>query len=192
MLQDGNVRTTTPNYISKVTRGFTTLRPQAYNLPLGAAVQDIRSPAKSAADTRRIVFSGFHKCCYPFQKFDSEPERAFANLLDSVSEREVLRWMKPAPRQFEIEYEPGRRYEPDFVVETIDRKYVVEIKRADELASPTVMKKARAAQRYAADATLHAGENGGTGWAYVLLPHDSITANATLSGLLARSSSVLV
>ncbi len=86
---------------------------QAYNIPPGSAVHDVRRPPASAADIRRIVFAGFKKCCYPYQKFDSEPERAFAALLDDASETEVIRWMKPAPRQFDIEYEPGRRYEPD-------------------------------------------------------------------------------
>ncbi len=183
MLQDENVRTTTPNYISKVIRGFTSLRPQAYNLPPGSAVHDIRRPPASAAEIRRIVFGGFRKCCYPYQKFDSEPERAFAALLDDASETEVIRWMKPAPRQFDIEYEPGRHYEPDFVVETKEQILIVEVKRSDELADTVVQKKARAATHYAKDATRHASENGGKEWRYIILPHNTITANATLNRL---------
>jgi type III restriction enzyme len=183
MMQPVHVITATPNYIGKVTRGFTMLRPQAFNVPEGAPVQDIRRPTPKASDTRRLVFGGFNKCCYPFQRFDSEPERAFAAIIDSPAEKDVLRWMKPAPRQFQIEYASGQAYEPDFVVETATQKLIVEIKRRDEMDDPIVQAKSAAARRYVADAGNHGKENGGKTWAYLLVPHDAVASNTTFSGL---------
>ena len=77
-----------------------------------------RQPVVPAGDTRKHVFGGFQRCCYPYQRFQSNEEREFAVLIDSANETEVLRWMKPGSGQFRIEYANGQPYEPDFVVET--------------------------------------------------------------------------
>lgn len=177
---------TPTDYRATVSRGFQLLRPQAFNVPNREAVRDFRVPVVPAGDTRKHVFGGFTKCCYPYQRFQSSEEREFAVLVDSLNEPSVLRWMKPGVKQFQIEYASGQSYEPDFVVETTTDKLIVEIKAANELTDPIVQAKARAATKWVGYANHHAQENGGKAWAYALVPHDAVLPSATLDGLVAR------
>lgn len=75
-----------------------------------------------------MIFTGFNKCCYPYQKFDSvDGELRLAQILEN--DASVVRWMKPRPRQFRIEYTNGRNYEPDFVVEMNNGYCLIEPKK---------------------------------------------------------------
>ena len=139
-------------------------------------------------DTRKHVFTGFQKCCYPFQKFDSDDERRFAVLIDSDREASVARWMKPGAKQFQIEYLSGKGYEPDFVVETDQNKLIVEVKARNEMTDEIVLAKARAAGAWVVHANAHASENSAKPWVYALIPHDEITESSTLDGLVAKFS----
>jgi len=177
---------TPTDYRATVSRGFQLLRPQAFNVPNDRAVRPFRQPVVPAGDTRKHVFGGFQKCCYPYQRFQSNEEREFAVLIDSNNEADVIRWMKPGAGQFRIEYANGQSYEPDFVVETRSQKLIVEIKAANEMDDPIVKAKTRAATKWVDRANDHAHENGGRPWAYVLVPHDVVLPSATLKGLLAR------
>ena len=130
------------------------------------------------------MFSGFTRCCYPLQRFDSDPERRFAVIVDAGAT--VNKWMKPGKAQFQIEYRSGEPYELDFVAETKDRILICEIRAEKELADPVVQAKASAATKSCRSATEHATSNGGKPWAYVLIPDDQIRANASLADLSAR------
>jgi type III restriction enzyme len=177
---------TPTDYRATVSRGFQLLRPQAFNVPNENAVRDFRVPVVPAGDTKKQVFGGFRKCCYPYQRFQSGEEREFAVLIDSDNEPAVTRWMKPGAKQFQIEYASGQAYEPDFVVETKTEKLIVEIKAANEIADPVVQAKARAAAKWVGYANAHAAQAGGKKWRYVLVPHDAVSPSATLVGLVAR------
>jgi type III restriction enzyme len=177
---------TPTDYRATVERGFQLLRPQASNVPNHNAVHDFRVPVVPAGDTKKNVFGGFRKCCYPYQRFQSGEEREFAVLIDSDNEPSVIRWMKPGARQFQIEYASGQPYEPDFVVETKTEKLIVEIKAANEISHPIVLAKARAAEKWVGYANVHAGETHGKEWRYVLVPHDAVGPSATLAVLVAR------
>jgi len=179
---------TPTDYQAKVSRGFTLLRPQAFNVASDSAVRDYRQPVVPAGDTRKHVFGGFSKCCYPYQKFDSSEERSFAALIDSPNEPSVVRWMKPGRNQFKIEYASGHNYEPDFVIETADAKLIVEVKAANEMDDAIVRDKARATVKWIGFANEHARQNGGKAWSYSLVPADAIQPSSTLSGLVARYS----
>lgn len=177
---------TPTDYRASVSRGFILLRPQAFNVPAGSAVRDHRQPVVPAGDTRKHVFGNFRKCCYPYQKFDSSEERAFAALIDSPNEPNVLRWMKPGRAQFKIEYSSGHNYEPDFVIETDTGKLIVEIKAANEVDDQIVQEKSSAAVKWVGFANDHAQQNGGKPWSYCLVPADAVQPSATLAGLVAR------
>lgn len=177
---------TPTDYRASVARGFQLLRPQAFNVPNDKAIRNFRQVVTPAGDTKKHVFGGFRRCCYPYQRFQSNEEREFAVLIDSPNEPDVLRWMKPGAGQFRIEYASGQAYEPDFVVETTTRKLIVEIKAKGELSDPIVQAKARAAAKWVSYANAHSAEIGGKGWAYALVPHDVVGPSATLSGLMAR------
>ncbi len=107
-------------------------------------------------------------------------------MIDSAFEKGVLRWLKPGPGQFGIEYHSGRSYEPDFVVETDTEKLIVEIKSVAEMDDPIVSDKARAASEWVKHANALAEEGVGKPWAYLLVPESALTGSATLAGL--RSS----
>jgi type III restriction enzyme len=101
---------------------------------------------------------------YQVQKFDSDPERRFAVLLED--ERAVLKWLKPAKDRVRIYYTSDSSYEPDFIVETVTDKLMCEPKRASEMEDDAVQAKARAAVTWCRHATGHATANGGKPWSY--------------------------
>ena len=175
---------TPTGFKADVTRGFTSLRPQNFGSSKDKPV-DFRTAVSPLSDTRKYVFGGFGKCCFHFQRFHSDPERQLAVLLDSAPETSVTRWMKPAENQFQIEYETGRRYNPDFVVETDTEILIIEVKARNELSASNVLSKARGARRWVYYANQVAKEAGKKEWLYLLVPHDEIKPSSTLAGIKA-------
>jgi type III restriction enzyme len=168
----------------KVTRGFRYLESQPLNLTPGQHVRSFKQAVSPLSETRRAVFGGFAKCCATVQKFDSDPERRFAILIDD--ERSVEKWLKPGRNQFQIEYRSGDAYEPDFVIETASQKLICEVKARNELADDIVQAKAKAATKWCSTANTHAVETGGKRWLYVLIPDDQVIGSSTLDGLVAK------
>ena len=171
------------DYHAHVSKGFFTLRPDTYAPASGWRRRHFRVPVHDPQRIRRMTFAGFRRCLYSEQKFDSEPERRFAVLLED--EDTDLKWFKPAPGVFQIHYSDDQAYEPDFVVETASTKYICESKRADELDDMDVQAKARATVEWCTKATSHEKQHGGKPWQYLLIRHDAIRSSATLEGLAA-------
>lgn len=144
---------------------------------------DLRA-ALPASEVKSKIFKGFKKACHTLYKFDSDTERKFAIVLEN--DGEVLKWMRPSPKQFNIYYGPGgvSRYEPDFVVETSDTIYMVEPKASKEIDSDSVKEKAAAAVEYCRAATEWNTNNGGKSWQYALLPHDDIRLQSSFMHLM--------
>ncbi|MDX2043526.1 MAG: DEAD/DEAH box helicase family protein [Acidobacteriota bacterium] len=172
------------DYQVKISKGFSTLRPNSFTLPAGIQPRDFRVPLSERNSIRQLVFGGFRKCCYPFQKFDSDTERRFAVLLED--DATVLRWMKPASGHLRIEHKTGAGYEPDFVIETAAEKLLCETKMASQFEDGEVRLKAQVARQWCDSANQHAAENGGKTWRYLLIPHDEVTHNASLYWLQNR------
>lgn len=130
-----------------------------------------------------LVFVGFTKGCHDQYKFKSKTEKDFAILLEQ--DDLVLRWMIPAADQFKLYYDRNtHRYVPDFIVETPEAIYMVETKRVDEVDSALVQAKAEAGKLYCRKATEYTTTVGGKPWKYVIIPHSSVTHNASLAKLL--------
>ncbi|MFF7864103.1 MULTISPECIES: DEAD/DEAH box helicase [unclassified Pseudomonas] len=177
-----HVRTTPTDYRGKVTQGFDVLKPAAYTLPAGDSPRYFRTPITEKRLVRQMVFEGFQRCCYPYQKFDSvDGEWRLAQILED--DPQVIRWMKPAPGQFRIEYQNGQNYEPDFIVETQDDYLMIEPKRADQIDLVDTQNKARAAERWCGYANEHAKINGGKCWVYLLVPDDQVRLGNSLTWL---------
>ena len=174
------------SYEAHVPRGFHTLHANSYSSAADENVRDFRAPIPDGQRHRigAMVFGGFVKCLYPIQKFDSDPERRFAVILEN--DDDVLKWFKPAKNDFQIQYSQVDSYEPDFVVETTTQKFLCEPKRANEMTDEIVLAKADAAAVWCRHATAHSNENGGKPWRYLLIPHDEIQDQMTLAGLAAR------
>ncbi|MCM5604171.1 DEAD/DEAH box helicase, partial [Xanthomonas hortorum] len=91
---------TPTDYIPRITRGFTLLRPIAFSLAAGQLPRPFRQPVLRGENIRSLVFTGFQKCCYDLQRFQSaEGEQRLAIVLED--DGEVHRWMKPGPGQFQ-------------------------------------------------------------------------------------------
>jgi type III restriction enzyme len=134
-----------------------------------------------------MIFGGFQRCLYPAQKFQSDTERRLAVILD----RDAKKWFRPALGQFQIYYKSGidhREYLPDFVAEAAENIYLLETKARNELDSAEVQAKKDAAIEWARHATEHARKNGGKPWRYLLIPHDVVAENMSLSGLSSHFS----
>jgi len=149
-------------------------------------IYDLRAPlVKSEVKTK--VFSGFKKAGHTLYKFDSDTERVFAIVLEN--DDAVLRWLRPAPRQFNIYWGHGgiNRYEPDFVVETADIIYMCEPKARKNIEGADAKEKAIAGQEYCRAASEFNAENGGKPWVYVLISHDEIRPQSSFGYLVSNS-----
>src|SRR5690606_30223266 len=112
-------RETPVEYRARRVRSFKALKPQQLGVSLTKRLP-LTEAATPLSSTPSYLFYGSKKCPYQFQKFDSDAERRFAAIVDSDRMSRVLKWLRPATGQFDIEYDRGRRYEPDFVVECDD------------------------------------------------------------------------
>ncbi|RSV29456.1 DEAD/DEAH box helicase family protein [Sphingomonas sp. ABOLH] len=180
-------RETPVEYRAKRVRSFKALKPQQLGVSLAKRLP-LNEAAYPLSATPGILFFGSTKSPYQFHKFDSDPERRFAALIDSDNMPTVIRWLRPAAGQFDIEYDRGRRYEPDFVVECTDRKLIVEVKAERDLADATVQEKARAARAWVANANIFAAEGDGKLWSYALLSERDVTESLTIAGVMAKAA----
>ncbi|PCK81279.1 DEAD/DEAH box helicase [Rhizobium sophoriradicis] len=180
-------RETPADYRAKMVRSFRMLRPQAFGISSISRRLPINQAAKPLSETPGYIFYGTKKSPYQQHKFDSDAERRFAALIDNGSEAHVLRWLKPAAGQFQIEYRAGKAYEPDFVVETLSEKLIIEVKSDREMDDAIVQEKARAAVKWVEYATDLAKETSGKAWGYALVADSDITESASFAGLMARS-----
>jgi type III restriction enzyme len=170
-------------YEAHVTKGFTTLRPGSYSIPVGEQPRDVRVPVEEKLLIRGMLFGGFKKCLYPAQRFQSDTERRFAVLLEN--DADVVKWFKPGKEAFQIYLKGDAQYEPDFVVETNTAKLICEIKATKDIDTLDVQSKAKAAVKWCEQATIHEKQIGGKPWAYLLIPHDSVSDAKTIQGLSA-------
>jgi len=128
------------------------------------------------------VFGGFKKACHNLYKFDSKAEKDFATILEK--DKDVLKWIRPADSQFELYWKyNSKRYHPDFVVETADTIFMVEIKAEKDIDDTEVQEKAEAGKKYCEAATTFNLANDGKRWIYVLIPHTAVVMNMSFRAL---------
>ncbi|NGZ08211.1 MAG: type III restriction endonuclease subunit R [Nitrospira sp. LK70] len=166
-----------------VTTGFTDLKKPAFTVKEGEPVHNFRETVQDKGRIPQMLFGGFERCLFKELKFQSDPERKLAIILD----RDSRKWFRPASGQFQMFYKLGvsqHEYQPDFVAETADCIYMLEPKAKNEMNSPEVLAKKGAAVLWCSRATTHSLTNGGKPWKYLLIPHDVIAENMTLAGLV--------
>jgi type III restriction enzyme len=168
-------------YKYEISKGFTTLKESAYTTNARNYL-DYRTSPPDKSNMFKYLFTGFEKCLYAEQKFQSEAER----VLSIILERDAIKWFKPARGQFQIYYKwDGNylEYQPDFVAETAEIIYMLEPKNRDEIDSPQVVAKKDVAVKWCQNASNYMLQHNGKPWVYVLIPHDAIAQNMTLKGL---------
>jgi type III restriction enzyme len=170
------------DYEVKINKGFSELKQRAYTQVAGMAPLDYRQSPADKSNMSRYLFTGFSRCLYSEEKFQSDSERKLAVIL----EREAQRWFKPTKGQFQIYYKwvaEHPEYQPDFVAETDDTIYMLEPKAKNEMTDPQVIAKRDVAVTWCQHASGHAATYGGKPWKYLLIPHDAIAENMTIKGL---------
>ena len=143
--------------------------------------------AVPASDIRRYLFEGFLKSFYPQVSFDSVPEKHFAAVLEH--DGMVLKWLRPPEGKLPINFR-GHPYTPDFIVETPDKKYVVEVKARKELEphlDAEVKQKALAAIRWCKEVSTIRGQKP---WEYRLVPAEVVDPTHKLSLVLSMALKV--
>jgi type III restriction enzyme len=136
-----------------------------------------------ASDVRQKIFKGFSKACHTLYKFDSLPELNFVRILEHDSA--VLKWMRPAPKQFNIYWGKSRqKYEPDFIVETTKKIFMVEVKADNEINTPDVQEKGRAGAAFCTTVSGWNEKNDGKPWEYAIVSDRNIHANSSFTYLI--------
>lgn len=135
-------------------------------------------------DVPKCLFNGFKKALHPIYKFDSAPEKRFAIICEQ--NEEVIKWLRPAAKQFNLFYGNGQRYEPDFVVETSDTMYLVEIKGEDKLNDENNLQKKQRAVRYCQVASVYASGHGLKQWKHLYIPSQQVQTNSSFTMLAQR------
>lgn len=147
-------------------------------------IKDIFEPYNSDRDGRitSVLFDGIKNGVFSSAKFDGEPELLLARQLERETDF-VKTWLRPSPNEFNITYNNGRKYEPDFVVETESIVYLVEVKADNQLEDEDVIAKEKRAISYCELVSKWADDTNNKKWKYVLIPASRIIANSTFKHL---------
>ena len=124
-----------------------------------------------------VLFEGIRKGVFSTAKFDSRPELVLARVLET--DPDVQNWLRPAPQEFNITYNRGHNYEPDFVVETEHTIYLVEVKGEDKLNDPDVIAKKKRGVQYCEVASRWGKANGYKQWRYLFIPSKQVMPNSS-------------
>lgn len=157
-------------------RPFEKIYPHNYEKVSSDKIRHYTDTIEPTSDIPSKVFAGFKKACHNLYKFDSKAEKDFAQVLEQS--QEVQKWLRPHIKQFHIYWDNGQRpYEPDFVVETEDKIFLVEIKSLKDIETKEVEEKAKAALLWINRVNKYAKETGEKEWRYLLIPHTAVQLN---------------
>lgn len=156
----------------------------------GETPLDYRTSIRDKTKIKNMIFTGFKKCLFDKQKFDSSTEKDLSEILENASA--VLKWFKPnndrAKEIFNIKYPDDERqlhnYYPDFIVETVSDKYMIETKASNQMTDKTVLAKKDAALNWCKIATDFEKQHNGKPWHYLLIPDNTVTLDRTFEKLV--------
>ncbi len=157
-----------------------------YNLPQdyrGDEIVDLFD-GEYTGNIRSVVFQGIKKGVFYAAKFDSEPELILARILEN--DNSVCNWFKPKMDEFNIKYNNNHKYNPDFVVETDNTIFLVEVKGENMLHDANVIAKKDSGVRYCRLASAWGEANGYKKWRYLFIPAGEIRASSTFLQLARR------
>ncbi|CAM3134970.1 DEAD/DEAH box helicase family protein [Streptobacillus ratti] len=130
------------------------------------------------------LFTGIEKGVHSSAKFHSLPELKFARLLEQ--DIDVIRWLRPHKSEFNLFYNRNKRYEPDFVVETENTIYLVEVKGEDKLENADVIAKKERAIQYCKISSEWSKANNYKPWKYLFIPAGEIRSSISFNLLTTR------
>ena len=137
---------------------------------------------------KQYLFDGYKKSYYAENAFDSDDERRLSVVLEEDSN--VIRFIKPPLNQLGLFYKAAKQYNPDFLVETSDKKYMIEVKAANQTDNDDVQEKAKAALKWCECASQVDAD--GKTWEYKLVPGDKIVVGNTFKYVMGFAVSIVV
>lgn len=133
---------------------------------------------------KSVRFTGIKKGVFSDTKFDSKEELILAQILER--DNFVKNWLRPAKNEFNIFYNHGKRYEPDFVIETQDIIYLTEVKGENMLNDPDVIAKKNRGIHFCKVVSEWAKANNHKEWRYLFIPSKQINATSSFDNLSKR------
>lgn len=171
------------DYVAPRVFSFIRIEQWSFSSLVSAGYKDYRDIVSPTIMIPKYVFRGFGKACHFEYKFDSKAEQDLAFVLEN--DATVIKWLRPAPNQFRIYWDNNsKRYEPDFIVETQNTIYMLEVKRSDQTEDETVIAKKIAAERFCKYASEYTLLNRGKEWKYLILPHNEVSRTVSLKYLI--------
>jgi type III restriction enzyme len=147
---------------------------------------DLYKAAPTGTSIKSLVYTGGSKSVVSPYKFDSDPERIFAIVCENSPE--VKQWLRPNREQFNITYNRGKKYQPDFVVETSDKYYLVEVKGMDRINDPDVIAKKERAIQYCKLASEYNTAHKYKPFIYLFVPENQFDSTTTFNTIKDRFS----
>ena len=182
-------------YASKDESTEVVFRVQKDLIIFGAFMKNIKADGrlpfkKEVRDKKSIknyLFGGYKKSYYPENAFDSDDERRLSVILEE--DEDVIRFIKPPLNQLGLFYKAAKQYTPDFLVETKGKKYMIEVKAANQTDTEEVQEKARAAIKWCECASRVDADK--KVWEYRLIPGDKIVVGNTLKYVAGLAVTIL-
>lgn len=131
---------------------------------------DYKKDILDKKNIRKYLFEGYKKSYYEENAFDSDDERRLAVILEE--DPEVIRYIKPPLNQMGLYYHAGKQYNPDFLAETKDAKYMIEVKASNQTGQEDVLEKAQAGIKWCECASQIDAD--GKKWEYRMIPGDKV------------------
>ncbi|UTC44342.1 DEAD/DEAH box helicase [Treponema sp. OMZ 857] len=132
-------------------------------------------------DIQSVVFTGIKKGVFEEAKFDSKPELILARIMEQ--DQTVQKWLRPAKKEFNLQYNGGKHYEPDFVAETSSCIYLIEVKGEDKQDTPDVIAKKNRAVRYCKTVSEWIAAHKGKPWKHLFIPSMQISPSSSFTRL---------
>ncbi len=151
-------------------------------LNIESNIKDIYEAPETGTSIKSLVYSGANKSVVSPFKFDSNPERIFALVCEHSPE--VIQWLRPNQKQFNITYDRNKLYIPDFVVETATDYYLVEVKGLNMLDNPQVKAKQERAIQYCKLASEYNIANEYKPFTYLFIPEDQFDTTTSFGSLI--------
>lgn len=167
----------------EVKEGFVVFKRYSKTIKEKDGVLDLREPILVRSEVTKYLFKGITKSLFDQVSFQSVPEKDFAIVLED--DTKVIKWIRPPLNQMPIFYK-GSPYNIDFVVETNDKKYLVEVKARDEINDPkrTIKDKAKSAITWCKIASkIEASKP----WEYRLIPDDVIKMTSDFAFIVSQA-----
>ena len=177
---------TDTQFIYTVQKAFITFGKQIKVIKTNGEV-NLHTDISDKKNIRRYVFTGYKKSYYEKYGFDSDTERKFAVILEQ--DKNVIRWIKPPLNQMGIYYAAGQQYTPDFLIETENDKYMIEVKARIDIKNEDVLLKKQEGELWCKYASIVDADN--KNWHYRLIADDKINIGDSILTVLGFAEDIV-